>query len=240
MFVAKKKSLSDLADNSSALPPRGPGETLREVLSSPGVRRSLQLASRRVLALVVPLLVVGFLVGEPLLVMLAGSFAYNVWHLYNLTRLAGWLERKMDFAPPDSHGLWGEVLDGVYRLQIRHRKRKRKLARFIHEFQEASAALPVGVVVVGDNGQVEWCNPGATDLLGVNWPRDQGLELANLVRHPDLRYCLQRREDAQQQLQIISPVDGRSLWVTVLPYGRKKLRLLLVREVSRSPLANSA
>ena len=177
------------------------------------------------------LLVLGIPFGVPWLFLLLGSVLYNIWHLYNLDQLRHWLDQRAHFTPPTSRGLWGEVLDGVYRLQVRHRKRKRKLAKFLHGFQEASAALPVGVVVLNQRGEVDWCNPAAGDLLGIDWPQDQGRELVNLVRHPDLRKGLEQ-EEGFQCLRISSPQNDHILEISMLPYSNKRLRLILVRDLT--------
>ncbi len=168
--------------------------------------------------------------GMPWLFPLLGSVLYNGWHVYNLTQFRGWVGQRTHFAPPTSRGLWGEVLDEVYRLQVRHRKRKRKLARFLRGFQDASAALPIGVVVLGQRGEVDWCNPAAGELLGVDWPRDRGRELANLVRQPNLCKELEQGKDARH-LRIPSPIDDNPLEISILPYSNNGLRLVLVRDL---------
>jgi two-component system phosphate regulon sensor histidine kinase PhoR len=86
--------------------------------------------------------------------------------------------------------------------------------------------------VLNQSGEVDWCNPAAGELLGVDWPRDHGIELVNLVRHPDLRNGLEELKEGFQYLRITSPLDDRSLELSMLPYGKKHLRLILVRDLT--------
>jgi hypothetical protein len=62
------------------------------------------------------------------------------------------------------------------------------------------------------------------------------MKLVNLVRHPDLRKGLEQ-EEGFQHLRLTSPLDDRSLEVSMLPYGKKHLRLILVRDLTLHPLA---
>jgi hypothetical protein len=65
------------------------------------------------------------------------------------------------------------------------------------------------------------------------------MKLVNLVRHPDLRKGLEQ-EEGFQHLRLTSPQDDRSLEVSMLPYGKKRLRLILVRDITLHPLVPTA
>ena len=105
-------------------------------------------------------------------------------HLRYLVRLRAWLERPKQVALPIVGGIWGEVFDGLLNLQKRNRKRKKKLAAILAEFQASTEALPDGAVVLGPNGEIVWFNAAAQALLGLRLPQDLGLRVPNLVRAP--------------------------------------------------------
>src|SRR3546814_10272100 len=50
---------------------------------------------------------------------------------------------------------------------LKNRKRKKRLASMLAEFQASTAALPDGAVVLGDHGAISWFNTAAVQLLGL-------------------------------------------------------------------------
>src|SRR3546814_14644846 len=60
-------------------------------------------------------------------------------------------------------------------LQRKNRKRKKRLASMLAEFQASTAALPDGAVVLGDHGAISWFNTAAVQLLGLRAPQDLGI-----------------------------------------------------------------
>jgi len=177
------------------------------------------------------LLIAGLAAGHPALFLLLGASAYLIWHLINLTRLHGWLKEGKKFQPPLSKGVWGEVFNGLYRLQMRNRKRKRKLTRMLNQFQEATSALPDATAVLTTDGEIEWFNDAAHKLLGLRRPDDIGHRIVNLVRHPAFLEFM-RSGDYSKTLELPAPADnGITLAVLIIPYGQEK-RLLVARDVT--------
>ncbi len=133
----------------------------------------------------------------PLLGGLIGSFFHAAWigvsialafrlllHLRYLSALRTWLSSPKQVALPIVGGTWGEVFDGQLTLQKRNRKRKKRLAAILAEFQASTEALPDGAVVLGPNGEIIWFNAAAQALLALRLPQDLGLRVPNLVRAP--------------------------------------------------------
>ena len=54
------------------------------------------------------------------LAIAAGAFCLR--SIYNLHKLHRWLTTRSASEPPEATGLWGEVLDGLYRLQQKDRR----------------------------------------------------------------------------------------------------------------------
>ncbi len=177
-------------------------------------------------------IVVGLIAGYPLLFLLVGLLVYLGWHLINLSRLQRWLKEGKKFQPPASRGLWGEVFNGIHRLQVRTRKRKRKLTQMLSRFQEATSALPDATVVLSTGGEIEWFNDAAAQMLGLRWPYDAGQRIANLVRHPKFIEFM-ATGDYSKTVELPSPADPSVLLAAlVVPYGKEK-HLLVARDITR-------
>lgn len=186
----------------------------------------------RVLVMFAALLVPGLLFGAVAWFLLLGLLIYLGWHLYNLYLLQRWLVEGKRFHPPESHGVWDDVFERIYRLQKRNRKRKRNLGRMLKRFQTATAALPDATIVLGPNRDIEWWNASARDILELRSPRDIGQRIDNLLRHPHFIEYL-HKGDFSQSVVIPSPNDYNiSLAVSVVPYGENR-QLVVARDITR-------
>ncbi|MEO5703261.1 MAG: phosphate regulon sensor histidine kinase PhoR [Gammaproteobacteria bacterium] len=184
-----------------------------------------------VLGFTIAAVVLGLISGYPLLFLLFGVLTYLGWNLLNLYRLQRWLNEGRKFQPPVSSGLWEEVFNEIYRMQVRNRKRKRKLTQMLNRFQEATSALPDATVVLSIHGEIEWFNDAAHKMLGLRWPFDAGQRIANLVRHPKFIEFM-AAADYSKTVELPSPADtGMLLAALIVPYGDK--RLLIARDITR-------
>lgn len=150
------------------------------------------------------------------------------WNLYQLQQ---WLNSRRRY-PPQAGGIWGHVFDEYYRLRRRQLKSKKKLAAVIHEFREATAAMPDGALVLDEDFRIIWCNDAACRLLRLTDRRDLGQHVSNLIRNPRFVAYLEGG-DFEQSVEIRSPIDdSRRLMLRLVPYGRRQY-LLLIRDVTR-------
>ncbi len=179
------------------------------------------------------LAVVGWGVGQPLLILFLGTLAYLIYHLIKVARLEFWLRTQQYFKPPQGHGLWESVYDSLYKMQRRHRQRRRRLADIVHAFRETAEAVPDAVVALRDDGTTVWWNSAAEQLLGLRWPADVDRRLDNLFRDPKFLAFFRRQSDRTRQITLPSPVnDHLMLEIRVVPYGGNQ-RLLIARDVTR-------
>ena len=188
---------------------------------------------RRLLLLLVGCGLVGLITGEYAWALAVGLGAYLLWHLKQLLRLHKWLrERQPDEAPPEGYGLWGEVFDNIYHLQRRDQRVRGRLQAVIDRVQESTAALRDAVIMLDAEGNLEWWNRAAEQLLGLKTPQDSGQSITNLVRHPRFKEYFEAG-NYQEALEIPSPINDRlRLQLQITQYGNRE-HLMLVRDVTR-------
>lgn len=173
----------------------------------------------------------GVWIGHPWPLVTLTLLLILIVHLRYLTRLRSWLNAPKQIELPIAEGIWGEVYDGLLNLQKRNRKRKRKLAAILAEFQASTEALPDGAVVLGPNGEIVWFNTAAQALLGLRVQQDIGLRIANLVRKPAFTEYFSR-DDYSGEVECDSPINSETmLSFRIIPYGNGQ-RLMIVRDVS--------
>ena len=186
---------------------------------------------RRVLLWIVSGFAIGFIAGYPLTAVLLVLAGYFAWHMRTLYRFYAWLNGHR-FNPPEASGIWGEILDLVYRLQKRHRQRKRRLSGLIKRFQAATEAMPDATVILDAHGSIEWFNSAAEQHLALQPGRDQGQRIINLIRYPDFKAYLEATS-AELPLRMPAPAGmDMTLSVRVVPYGTSQ-RLLIARDISQ-------
>lgn len=163
--------------------------------------------------------------------LLLVSLLYLAWHIHNLAKLGRWIEKRLSGESPQSSGIWEEIFIQLHRFRQRNRRRHKRLVSRLSRFQEASQALPNAIVVLNNEGAIEWCNSATTRLLGIHTTHDLGQRVLNLIRSPALvNYML--RAEFEEPLTLISPIDdSRTLSIRVVAYGADQ-RLLIARDIT--------
>ena len=85
--------------------------------------------------------------------------------------------------PPNLNGIWGALLFNVYRAQRQERIVQAEMVGLIDRAQSSLVALAEAVVLIDDNHQIEWWNPAAERLLGIQ-PLDRGRNILTILRQP--------------------------------------------------------
>jgi len=148
-------------------------------------------------ALLVVALIVGWITGQVGLALFVAAACNLGWHLVNLYRLERWLSRGRGFDAPRSWGIWHNIFEHYYQQRRRERERKREFVQLLREIRESTTAMPDGVVLMDQVGEIRWLNQTAGRLLRLRVPQDIGQRLPNLVRHPDFIRYLNAREYAE-------------------------------------------
>jgi two-component system phosphate regulon sensor histidine kinase PhoR len=152
-------------------------------------------------------------------------------HVANLGALADWLRDPMAKPVPQGSGIWEDALVGLYRFVRARIKQEQQLTDDLLRFRNAGLALPDGVVLLDAHGHIEWCNPIASQYLGLDELRDLGQPLVNLVRHPDLATYLERGEYTEPLTLRLTRGEGLVLSLAIIAYGEEQ-KLLLASDIT--------
>ncbi len=185
----------------------------------------------RVFWLIVLASIVGSILGAIELVLIITFFSLIIWYLYNLRSFVLWFDKGKKYSPPKSIGIFGDLFNELYRMQKQQRSRNKRLVNLLSRFKESTKAMPDGVIILQEKGEIEWWNEAAVKLLDLNFPGDVGQRITNLVRHPNfIRYYNLR--DKPKNIKLQSPVDAQKiLSLRIVPYGNNQ-QLVMIRDVT--------
>ncbi|MEO5658502.1 MAG: phosphate regulon sensor histidine kinase PhoR [Polaromonas sp.] len=171
--------------------------------------------------------------------------AAAVWQLidsFHAGRLLDWLRSEqsnetpvlMAGARPSLPGVWGEAADRVRRLlKNRHQQYSESQGR-LDEFLAALQASPNGVVLLDEEGRIEWCNQTSAQHFGFDAKRDLLQHIANLVRQPAFNAYMAAGNFSHEAVisgNFSTPSRPVKLSVHVHRYGNDK-KLLLSRDIT--------
>ncbi|MCR8922896.1 phosphate regulon sensor histidine kinase PhoR [Dasania sp. GY-MA-18] len=178
-------------------------------------------------------LVLGWLAGHLLLALLLAALLYIAGTFRQLLRVQRWLIAEDGSDPPESTGLWGDMLDGIYRLQRQNREERQRLQGAVDYLRDSLASLGDAAVMIDQNGNIEWCNLAARRLLGLRHPEDAGQQLVNLIRSPEFIHYYEANE-YQTPLEIASPHQlDKQLQFQLTFFGRGS-RLMFARDITHT------
>lgn len=197
--------------------------------------RDWRTAITRLLSGLTLLFLLGLLIGQPWLLLALGLAGYLLYSLQQLRRLHRWLysdHSSGDNPPPESRGrIWGDIFDGIYRLQRREREAREHLTSIIDKAQESTAALDMAVVMINNQGALEWWNPAAVRLLGLH-PGDRRQPVINLLRDPAFLAYFEAG-DHSRPLKVPAPVNRDLMLEFQITWFGDGERLMLVRDISQ-------
>lgn len=172
----------------------------------------------------------GYLVGHALLGLCTALAWFLFRQLKELSRLRHWL-LSTDQEVPESDGAWDDVFRDIYLLRRNERRARDNLLSIIERARASVSALDEAVVLIDNQGNLEWWNPAAVTLLGFR-PEDLGQPVINLVRAPSfIRYFKQNTYD--EDLKVASQRHaGRQLQFEITQFGDND-RLMIVYDITR-------
>ncbi len=193
----------------------------------------------RLAAVVLIGLALGLATGALALCMLLVVGVYLVWLHVKLNCLLRWIRDRKTNEAPNTPGILEAVSFEFEYLRERHKKRKKKLAKYTRQFQQTVRALPDATVVLDASDRVQWANNPALHYLGIEWPEDADKRITDLIQLPELRDFVEcERERDVTAIEIDShTAPKRYLSVLIAPYGKDQ-RLLVARDVTQLHRAN--
>lgn len=196
------------------------------------VSHMMQREAMRLLSFLFLFGIAGWLLGHTGWALAAGLFTYTILHLRELERLYRWLKDSPEDAAPEAVGVWGEIFENIYQLRRDERRAHASLLGIIERARASVSALKEAVVLVDSHGNLEWWNPAAEKILGLQSPADNGQPVTNLIRDPlFIRYFEQGPYD--EALQLPSAVNPtRQLQFGITRFGSND-RLIIIDDVTR-------
>ncbi|MDN8614199.1 phosphate regulon sensor histidine kinase PhoR [Variovorax ginsengisoli] len=164
-----------------------------------------------------------------------GAVLWLVLDAWRAQRLLNVLRRDAAGLPSRGAGVWGELSERIRKLLREREQQTRQAEDRLQEFLAAIQASPNGVVLLDEQGRIEWCNQTAAGQFGIDAERDLLQHMANLVRDPAFvaylaswNYSRDVVIDAQGPQQRSHPAR---LSVQVHPYAGNR-RMLLTRDIT--------
>lgn len=155
-----------------------------------------------------------------------------LFHVRNLVALGYWLENPESRNVPEGEGPWEDIFARLNKMVREHRKERTRRASALHDLEQATSALPEGVVSLDKTDHIEWCNPLAEQHLGLDSARDIGQQITYLVRQPEFVEYLAAKNFADPLL-LRGPRQGDLvLSCKLVGYSGNK-KLLVTRDVTR-------
>ncbi len=152
-------------------------------------------------------------------------------HLRNLAAFNRWLADPDTRSVPDGTGLWVDAFSQLNKLTKRRRKEREQHAAALLQMEQATSALPEGVVILGEGDRVEWCNPQAEHHFGLDGERDVGQQITYLARQPEFVRYLAQNSFAEPLVLRGMRHDDLVLSIKLIAYGSSK-RLLISRDIT--------
>ena len=152
-------------------------------------------------------------------------------HLRRLAQLDKWLEDPEGYPVPESEGVWGEVFVRLNKMVRQQRKERQQRIEALQDMEQATAALPEGVVILGADDDIEWCNPLAEQHFGLDARRDIGQQITYLARQPEFVRYLNLEDFSEPLILRGTRQDDLVLSIKLVAYGDNK-KLLISRDIT--------
>ncbi|OTG66855.1 phosphate regulon sensor histidine kinase PhoR [Acinetobacter sp. ANC 4470] len=156
-------------------------------------------------------------------------FALQLRSLYLVNE---WISNRPYDVPPNLDGIWGALLFNVYRAQRQERIVQAEMVGLIDRAQSSLVALAEAVVLIDESHQIEWWNPAAEKLLGIQ-PLDRGRNILTILRQPSFIEYFNHIDQAPDGLKMKSSAfEDHYVQVKMTRFGGES-RLLVAYDVTR-------
>jgi two-component system phosphate regulon sensor histidine kinase PhoR len=153
------------------------------------------------------------------------------FYLRHLAAFNKWLSDPDTQLVPEGSGLWEDVFSQLNKLTKLRRKEREQLATALQQMEQATSALPEGVVILDGADRIEWCNLLAERHFGLDAGRDIGQQITYLARQPEFVQYLAMNTFNDPLVLRGSRQDDLVLSIKLIAYGHNK-RLLISRDIT--------
>jgi two-component system phosphate regulon sensor histidine kinase PhoR len=165
-----------------------------------------------------------------------GALLFLARHERQIGRLADWAAQPIGTPVPDAEGTWSRAFLALHRRARQAAKQREALREMVERFRMASEALPDGVVILDEGGTIDWMNPRAELLLGLDAKGDAGMSLTHLMREPEFVAYVERQRKGEQLREplMLRPLrnPGLFLQIRAAPFSAGRT-LLLVEDLTQ-------
>jgi two-component system, OmpR family, phosphate regulon sensor histidine kinase PhoR len=167
-----------------------------------------------------------------------GALLWLLIDAWRARKLLQVLRNDASGLPSRGPGIWGELSERIRKLLREREKQTQQAEERLQEFLAAIQASPHGVVLLDEQGRIEWCNQTAAGQFGIDAKRDLLQHLSNLVRDPAFVAYLASWNYSRD---VVIDAPAKSLWtrghparlsVQVHPYSGNR-RMLLMRDITQ-------
>jgi two-component system phosphate regulon sensor histidine kinase PhoR len=150
-------------------------------------------------------------------------------HERQISRLTTWAEKPLGTAVPEASGIWSPPFLALHRRARQAATQREELIEMGERFRLAAEALPDGVIILDEHRTIEWMNPRAERLLGLDSNRDIGMMIGHLMREPEFIEFLDQAPETQQIPLVVRPMrnPGHVLHVRGTPFSAGRTLLLI-------------
>lgn len=152
-------------------------------------------------------------------------------HERQLVRLTAWAEQPLGTPVPEANGSWSRAFLALHRRASKAASQREELREMSERFRLAAEALPEGVVILDQRRNIEWINPRAELLLGLDSLSDVGMPVSHLVREPEFIAFLEKQKATGETSPplLVRPVrsGGRMLQIRGAPFSAGRALLLI-------------
>ncbi len=183
-------------------------------------------------------MLVGWLFGPSAAIIAVATLALLLlWrHELQLARLKVWAEQPLGTPVPLATGSWSKAFMALHRRARQATAQREALQEMGERFRMVAEALPEGVLILDRGHQIEWMNPRAEVLLGLDRQRDVGMPVTHLVREPEFISFVERQlETGDSSVPLtVRPLrsPGHVLHIRGVPFSAGST-LLLVEDLTQ-------
>lgn len=151
-------------------------------------------------------------------------------HEWQIGRLKQWAEQPIGTPVPEASGSWSDAFLALHRRARQAAAQRDELREMVERFRLAAEALPEGVVILDSQRTIEWMNPRAELLLGLDARRDIRMPVTHLVREPEFaRFIDAPRDEENGEPLLVRPMRNPAavLHIRAAPFSSGRTLLLI-------------